>query len=141
MDQYLQTEIPGLFSCGNVLHVNDLVDNVSGEGGRAGLNAARYAQGKLPIGESVGTIAGQGVRYVCPQRIALGGDEDVTLFFRVLAPDGKSIFSVEADGMELACRRVLRVSPGEMESVTIPAERIKKLGGDVTVSVKREVVK
>ena len=72
-----QTEIPGIFACGNVLHVHDLVDYVSEEADLAGRAAAAYVQsGKIkPDGFSL--TAGNGVRYTVPQRIEKGGDAPV----------------------------------------------------------------
>ena len=86
VNQFMQTEIPYIFACGNVLHVNDLVDNVSRESEQAGKYAARFAAGELPAGTSVTVEAGRGIRYVCPQRINTAAGEDVTLFFRTTAP-------------------------------------------------------
>ena len=140
VNQFMETKIPGIFACGNVLHVNDLVDHVSQESEQAGRCAALYALGKLPSGEEVDTKPGAGVRYVCPQRIALDGAEEVTLFFRTLAP-GRGTELVARCGDEiLARRKVSRTSPGTMEHLVIPAEKLRTLGGEVTVTAEHEEV-
>ena len=70
VNQFMQTSVPCVFACGNVVHVNDLVDNVSRESKTAGASAALYAQGKLPDAPSgIPCAAGDGIRYVCPQSV------------------------------------------------------------------------
>ncbi len=125
VDQFMQTSRPGFFACGNVLHVNDLADNVTVEGEKAGRAAAQYAAGKLPAAvREVACRAGEGIRYVSPQKVVVGADgAGARLHFRVLAPGGAAELRALADGETLAVRKVLRTSPGEMEhlDVTLPA--------------------
>ncbi|WP_130862999.1 NAD(P)/FAD-dependent oxidoreductase [Bacilliculturomica massiliensis] len=136
VNQYMQTEIPNVFACGNVLHVNDLVDNVSRESERAGRNAARYAAGVLPVGRPVSAVPGENVRYVCPQRVIPGGDEEIRLFFRVAAPGEEVTVSARSGDRVLVSRKAPFVNPGEMESLTISAEDAVGLTADITVEVK-----
>ena len=86
-----ETEIEGIFACGNVVHVNDLVDNVSEESAVAGKYAAKYALGELDSKQkTVNCVTGTNVRYLCPQTIdANQKDGKVTLYFRVLQPQQK----------------------------------------------------
>ena len=82
VDSDMQTNVPGIFSCGNVLHVNDLVDHVSVESEIAGKSAALYAAGKLSSGSlPIPVRAGHHVRYVCPSLIK-PGEGKATLYFR-----------------------------------------------------------
>ena len=84
VDEYRETTHPGVFACGNVLHVHDLVDFVTLESQTAGEGAARYIKnGGNKEKKYVKTRGINGVRYIVPQKIALGEDEDVKLFFRV----------------------------------------------------------
>ena len=137
VNQYMQTSAFGVFASGNVVHVNDLVDNVSRESEIAGKYAALYAMGKFPekTGE-VNCVTGENVRYVCPQTISLSKTpEKITLYFRVLKPD-QNVKLVASSGLEeLASKKEFRVSPGEMCSITIDSSKIK---GDVIVSVVKE---
>lgn len=137
VNQYMQTSAFGVFASGNVVHVNDLVDNVSRESEIAGKYAALYAMGKFPekTGE-VNCVTGENVRYVCPQTISLSKTpEKITLYFRVLKPD-QNVKLVASSGLEeLATKKEFRVSPGEMCSITIDSSKIK---GDVIVSVVKE---
>lgn len=133
VDQFLQTGLPGVFACGNVLHVNDLADNVSRESKAAGMWAARYAAGLLPpAGCSHAATPGENVRYVCPQRICTGGEE-ARLFFRVAAPMRDVEMRAECGGRLLASRRAAKAGPGEMESLLISGETVAALSGPVIV--------
>lgn len=140
VNQYKQTNVPYIFACGNVLHVNDLVDHVSQESEDAGHYAALYAKGKLSEGKVIDVKAGEGVRYVCPQRIVACGDEDVTIYFRTLLPGrGTELKAYSEDGV-IASRKVIRTSPGTMEQVTIPGAEVQKLSSIITVTANHEEV-
>lgn len=137
INQYMLTSSDGVFACGNVVHVNDLVDNVSRESEQAGKFAALYAMGKFPTQAGVvNCITGENVRYLCPQTISLSDNaQKVTLYFRVLKPDQKVKLVAKCGGEVLTSKKEFRVSPGEMCSVTIDTS---KINGDVTVSVVKE---
>ncbi len=121
VNQSMQTSMPCLFACGNVVHVNDLVDNVSWESEVAGREAARYAMGQLP--QSGGTVTcepGDNVRYICPQHIALTEEEgEVDLYFRVRLPDEKVRIRLLCNGKELGKKSAVKVNPGEMEHIKV----------------------
>ena len=84
VDAERQTTVPGIFACGNVLHVHDLVDNVSEEAAIAGENAAKFALGTLQKAETVRVLPEGGARYVVPQRL-VKGEGKAALYFRVSA--------------------------------------------------------
>lgn len=131
VNQYMQTSMPSVFACGNVVHVNDLVDNVSAESATAGKNAALYAAGKLGKADAIAVKTGENVRYVCPQNV-VAGDEDVDLYFRVMKPD-KNVQITVCDGEKvLFKRKAIKVNPGEMEKATVNLNGISEL----VVSVK-----
>lgn len=108
------TSVPGIFSCGNALHVHDLVDWVSEEAARAGANAAKFVQeGALGGSEKcVEVIPGAGIRYVIPQRIAAG--EDVSVAFRVVSPARNGRVEVISNGVVIKEERHPRLHPAEM---------------------------
>jgi hypothetical protein len=112
----METSAPGVFACGNVVHVNDLVDNVTVESLTAGKYAALYAGGTLaPWEKAVPTVPGENVRYICPQVLHLGGEnEKVRLNFRVARPEKDVTLVAASGGKELMRRRERRVNPGEM---------------------------
>ena len=138
VNQYMQTSAPSVFACGNVVHVNDLVDNVSGESAVAGKYAAQYAMGKL--GKTTGTVScvtGRNVRYLCPHKIDVGGqDTKVSLFFRVLQPELNVKLVARCGDEVLAQKKEFRVNPGEMCSLTV--DTAKLTGNAVTVEVVKE---
>ncbi len=121
VNQCMQTSVPCLFACGNVVHVNDLVDNVSWESEVAGREAARYAMGQLP--QSAGTVTcepGNNVRYICPQHIALTEEKaEVDLYFRVKLPEEKVRIRLLCNGKELGKKSAIKVNPGEMEHIKV----------------------
>ena len=138
VDQHLETSTPGVFACGNVVHVNDLVDNVSAESETAGKFAALYAMGKRKAsdGETI-CKTGNNVRYICPQKIAKTDEnEKVCLYFRVLSPDKDVTLTVTDGEKVIAKKKEFRVSPGEMNHITVNTADIT--GSALTVSVVKE---
>lgn len=135
----LETSVPGIFSCGNVLHVHDLVDYVSEEAARAGKKAAEFVLcGRKETGKESIHIKGEnGVRYTVPQTINYSSmDEKVVLRFRVGDVfKGKSLV-VYYDGKEV--RRVKKrvMAPGEMEELTILKSSLNENTKEIIVRVE-----
>jgi NADH dehydrogenase FAD-containing subunit len=138
VNQYMQTSCKRVFACGNVVHVNDLVDNVTDESARAGRAAARFALGTLPAAAQVMTAGtGNNVRYLCPHQVAVGDEnEKVSLFFRVLAPERDVTIRAKSGDTVIAKRKAKRVNPGEMEKIAIDTGRLGD--GPLTVEVVEE---
>ena len=136
VDENCQTDLEGIFACGNVLQVHDLVDYVSDEAERAGNSAASYVRGTLHRESCITTKPGAGVRYVLPQRISKDTGQDVSLFFRVAQPFGKVKITAYCGGQVLAIAKRLKAAPGEMEKLTVKAELLRGLTGPITVSVE-----
>jgi len=138
VNQKMETSIEGIFACGNVVHVNDLVDNVTLEsrvaGRYAGLQAVR---GKAPSAGVLNTIAGSGIRYVMPQKIALdkANPQALDLYFRVTQPARDVVLEVHCNGQRIVNAKKRRVNPGEIEHIRIPAEKMEKITDDVTAEV------
>lgn len=133
VDEYRQSETEGIFACGNVLQVHDLVDYVSDEAELAGIGAVKYINGELKKTNTVKTNVGNGVRYVLPQRVSAEKDEDVSLFLRVAKPYGKVKYTVSSGERVLASVIRLKAAPGEMEKIVIKADQFKNLKEDITV--------
>ncbi len=134
VDDTLQTSVPGVFACGNVLHVHDLVDFVSDESFRAGRAAAAFLKGEAPEGVTLAVKDGEGVRGVVPQK--LHPDQDVTLMFRPAGVYKNASVVVEADGKELARKRAMIFTPGEMVALPLKAEKLRGVTGDITVRME-----
>ena len=136
VDQTRQTSIDGVFACGNVLQVHDLVDFVSEESELAGRFASSYVKDGISRGDSVDVVNGQGVSYVCPQKIAKGVDGNVKLFFRVNNIYRNCTVKVINDGEVVVLRKKKIAVPGEMETLTLTEEQIKNLNGNVEVCLE-----
>lgn len=135
VDENCMTERPGIFACGNVLQVHDLVDYVSEEAERAGIGAARYIRERSEAHTAIETKAGFGVRYVLPQVIR-NTNEDVSLFLRVTKPFGRVKFTVADEQKCILSVRRLKAAPGEMEKLTLKAGILENAAGPITVSLE-----
>ena len=134
VDENRQTQIPGIFACGNVAQVHDLVDYVSDEAELAGQGAAAFVAGKFSGAEALQTCPGNGVRYVLPQFVHRG--QDVALFMRVTEPLGKVRFTVKSGQTVLATAVRPQVAPGEMERINIKAQALDMAVAPITVSLE-----
>ena len=135
VDDICQTQVPGIFACGNVLQVHDLVDYVSEEAERAGIGAAELILNGAASAESLSTKPGNGVRYVIPQNVRKTGS-DVSLFLRVTQPFGKVKFTVTSGDQVLTVAKRLKAAPGEMEKLTIKAEMLKNATEPIVVALE-----
>ena len=139
VDGSRETDIPGIFACGNVLHVHDLVDFVSEEAEIAGGAAADFALGKgVEHGDAVGCRNGQDVTYVLPQRIDRRPGGSVKVFFRVAREMRNCRAVAESGGKVLAERRRRIVVPGEMETLLIPEEKLAEADGEIVVRIAED---
>ena len=124
----LQTEIPGIFACGNVLHVHDLVDYVSEESALAGENAAAYVRGTTAASADNDVVTVEtdgGVRYTVPQKIDVKNMRDeITLRFRVADVYRDRTIAVYKGSEKLYSRKTRVLAPGEMEQVKLTKEKL-----------------
>lgn len=135
----METSAPGVFACGNVVHVHDLVDFVTAESQRAGAAAARYASGRTNDGPAVEIQNGEGVGYTVPQKYRPAAvDKKLEIFFRVRRVYGNSAVVVESGGQPLARFKREHLAPGEMEHITLPAALLAKAKGALEVAVEEE---
>ncbi len=129
VNEQLETDVPGVFACGNVLHVHDLVDYVSEEASAAGRHAAAYVKAGEPAEEHVGIplVPEGGVRYTVPATIDPASmDEKLTVRFRVGAVKRNVFESVYVDGARIAHKKRPIVAPGEMEQVILKKADLEK---------------
>lgn len=132
-----ETAVPGVFACGNVLHVHDLVDYVSEEAALAGRAAADYVLGRTGQADaSIPLKAGKGVRYTVPQRVAEEQTEKVRVYFRVGAVFRDARLVVRAGERVLLDRRKPKLAPGEMEWVELTPEMLRQADGGVEIAVE-----
>ena len=138
VDQYRETLHPGIFACGNVLQVHDLVDYVTEESQIAGKGAADYIFGRKKGGTFIGTKGINGVRYIVPQRVNIESEENLKLYFRVGQVYKGAKVVVECDGKILSSKKKVKLAPGEMENVTITAEMLKNMNSHSEIIVRVE---
>ncbi len=138
VDEYRETSHKGVFACGNVLHVHDLVDYVTLESQTAGEGAAKYVLGQISEAEYITTKGVNGVRYIVPQKVNIKNEGDVKLYFRVgqVYKNAKTV--VKYNGEEIISKKRPRLAPGEMENVIIKNDILKKFseGGVIEISVE-----
>lgn len=139
VDEMRMTDHPGVFACGNVLHVHDLVDYVTLESQIAGEGAANYILGKgSKETVYVNTTTGNGVRYLVPQRVNIKNENDVKLYFRVGRIFKNAKVVLECDGEIISSKKKVKLAPGEMENVVIPAATLAKMTKDSSIVVRVE---
>jgi pyruvate/2-oxoglutarate dehydrogenase complex dihydrolipoamide dehydrogenase (E3) component len=138
VNEMRETDHEGIFACGNVLQVHDLVDYVTEESQIAGKGAADYIFGKKKGGTFINTKGVDGVRYVVPQRVNIEGEEKLKLYFRVGQVFMGAKVVVECDGEILSSRKKPKLAPGEMENVVITPEMLKKMNENSEIIVRIE---
>ena len=121
VDQDRQTEVEGIYACGNVLHVHDLVDFVSEEADIAGKSAAAYIHGEHAEAVDIPLHTDGKIRYTVPQRIT--AKKDVTVFFRVADVYRNVTIKVKDGDRVIFSKKKPKVAPGEMESITLRPEQ------------------
>jgi NADPH-dependent 2,4-dienoyl-CoA reductase/sulfur reductase-like enzyme len=145
VDQSRQTSVAGIFACGNVVHVHDLVDFVVEESELAGNGAAGFVLGCAEPGRGaakgspVRLLPGEGLKYVVPQRMrGINEGQRLDLFLRVNRVYGRSHLEVKAGGEILKRVKRVRMNPGEMERVRLNKSAMKKIDGSDLVVEARE---
>lgn len=138
VDEYRETSHKGVFACGNVLQVHDLVDFVTEESKLAGAGAAKFIKGEKADDGVLHTKGENGVRYIVPQNINRATDKDVKLYFRVGRVLENVTLNVVCNGEVLLTKKKRKMTPGEMEYVTLKADVIKNLpqGSVIVVETK-----
>lgn len=139
VNESLETEIPGVFAAGNVLHVHDLVDFVSQEAAAAGKNAAKYlANGGIPS-HPIPIEASGGIRYTVPAAVDPERmEEKLILRFRVGGVLKNRTVAVYLDGERVLARKRPVMAPGEMEQVVLTRQMFREHGGTKRIRILTE---
>ena len=137
VNESFETSIPGLFACGNVLHVHDLVDYVSEESARAGRSAARYVKASSSgSGPVIQITNGNGVRYTVPSFVRVGElDSDLVIRFRSVGVYKDSYIDVSIDGVRSIHRRKQIITPGEMEQVILKKDDLLNVADNINIAI------
>jgi NADPH-dependent 2,4-dienoyl-CoA reductase/sulfur reductase-like enzyme len=137
VNQRRETSLAGIFACGNVLHVHDLVDNVTMESQIAGAGAADYIKNGNKKHDYIDTKGINGVRYIVPQKIDMEHKQDVNLFFRVAQAYKDASVKVSSGDKIIVRKKMPRLTPGEMENIVIKADVIEGLGNEIIMEVEQ----
>lgn len=144
VNESLETNIPGVFACGNVLHVHDLVDYVSEEAKRAGQNAVKYINDGCKKAENdnvIELVATEGARYTVPSTINVDRMDDLlTVRFRVGDVYKDSFVSVYFDDERVMHNKKRIIAPGEMEQIVLRKTQLTEKAGlkKITVKIEKE---
>ncbi|MGG7078846.1 NAD(P)/FAD-dependent oxidoreductase [Clostridium sardiniense] len=137
VSESMETSIDGIFACGNVVHVHDLVDFVTQESKHAGKSAAKYIKDDLKKGASIKIINGQNVNYTVPQRVTVDAiDGSMTVFMRVNNIYHDKALVVREGDKEIASFKRKHLAPSEMEKIILPKKLLEGVKGDLTISLE-----
>lgn len=137
----METSAAGVFACGNVVHVHDLVDFVSAESERAGRGAALFVLGEAACEKTILSVEnGAGITYTVPQQIRPAQVEKaLDLFFRVNRIYGDSLVRVTSRGRQIARFSREHLAPGEMEHLLLPRKLLELAADTLTISIEEAV--
>jgi NADPH-dependent 2,4-dienoyl-CoA reductase/sulfur reductase-like enzyme len=139
VNESYETSVDGIFACGNVLHVHDLVDFVSSEGKKAGIAAAKYTQGELSHKEGFSTEGKEGIGYVLPQRVNIDNlEENIEFMFRVTKNYKNAVIRVFKDGAFYKEIKKPHMAPAEMEKIVLKKEELKDVKNRLSIEVGNE---
>lgn len=143
VNESMETSVEGIFGCGNVVHVHDLVDFVTEESRKAGKNAARYVKGEITnTDESIKVIPGEGIGYVVPHKIRTENiDGRLDLLMRVRNVYKNTKLLVKADGKIIKEIKKAHLAPGEMERIILQKSLLEdKNYNNISIEVEEEVL-
>ncbi len=138
VNESMETSIPGIFACGNVVHVHDVVDFVTEESRRAAANAARYIKGEIKSeSEYMNTVVSRGITYCVPQRIRYSAMPDkLDLFMRVDNVYEEARIIIKNQGKELARFKKTNLTPGEMIKQGVRKSFFENAKGDIEITLE-----
>ena len=142
VNESMETSIEGIFACGNVVHVHDLVDFVTEEAKQAGYSAAKYIKDTLVRGEDINIINGKNINYTVPQKVSIEGIEDkLRIFMRVNNVYKDKVITVKNEDKVIAKFKRKHLAPSEMEQILLNKNLLNKnllenLSGDIVISLE-----
>lgn len=134
VNESMETSVEGIFACGNVVHVHDLVDFVSDEANHAGACAAKYIKGNFKKGSYLNIVNGKNINYTVPQKLYVDAVEDkLTVFMRVNNIYHNKRIVVRCEDEVIATFKKQHLAPAEMEKVVLNKSQLSKIKGDITI--------
>ena len=141
VDDRLQTSIPGVFACGNVLHVHDLVDYVSAEAAKAGESAADFVMnGNGDTNRKIRLVPKNGVRYTVPNSYTAAGNEsELHIRFRVTGIYKNAAIVIKSGGSEIFRKKAMVLIPSEMQDIAVRRDRLEAASDDLEIMIEGDV--
>lgn len=137
VNESMETSIEGIFACGNVVHVHDLVDFVTEEAKQAGYSATKYIKDTLIRGEDINIINGKNINYTVPQKVSIEGIEDkLRIFMRVNNVYKDKVITVRNEDKIIAKFKRKHLVPSEMEQILLNKNLLENLSGDIVISLE-----
>ncbi|MBU5456067.1 NAD(P)/FAD-dependent oxidoreductase [Caproiciproducens sp. MSJ-32] len=137
VNESMETSIEGIFACGNVVHVHDLVDFVTAEAKHAGACAAKYIKGELLRGEEIDIINGKNITYTVPQKISVEAIENnLTVFMRVNNIYRDKVITVRHEDKLIAKFKRKHLAPSEMEKILLNKKLLEGIKGNLVISLE-----
>lgn len=137
VNESMETSVSGIFACGNVVHVHDLVDFVSGESNHAGACAAKFITDKRVKGEYINIINGKNINYTVPQKLNVDAvDDKLTVFMRVNNIYHNKKLVVRCGDAVIATFKRQHLAPSEMEKILLTKTHLEKVKGDIIISLE-----
>ncbi|MBO5479844.1 MAG: FAD-dependent oxidoreductase [Clostridia bacterium] len=136
--QNRETLVDGVFACGNVLQVHDLVDFVSEESELAGVSAAKYVLGEREEKDVIDVVNGKNVSYVIPQKLDKKASGNVKLFFRATGTFRNCVITAKCGDTVLLQRKKQIVVPGEMETLLLAQAKIAAAQGNIEITLEEQ---
>lgn len=138
VNESMETSVDGVFACGNVVHVHDLVDFVTEESIHAGKSVAKYIRySKSNNIKEVNIINGNNISYTVPQKLNIKNvEEKLTIFLRVNNIYKNKVFVIACEEIEIARFKKEHLAPSEMEKLILTKEQLEKVVGDITISLE-----
>lgn len=137
VNESMETSIPGIFACGNVVHVHDLVDFASQEAKKAGKAAAKYIVGKLNHGKYINIRNSNGISYTVPQKFDFDCiDENLTIFMRVNSVCKNKMLVVKNRDKVLTRLKRMYLAPSEMQKIVLKKDLLYGLENEIVVSLE-----
>ncbi|NBI06398.1 NAD(P)/FAD-dependent oxidoreductase [Senegalia massiliensis] len=141
VNESMETSVEGIFACGNVVHVHDLVDFVTEESRRAGKFAAKYIKGEIKyIDRKIKTTSGNGIKYIIPHHVRYENLESkLKLFTRVTDVYKNTYIQIKADDKTIYKKKERQLTPGEMEMINLDKEKIPSDTQNIIVELLEEL--
>lgn len=137
VSENMETSRDGIFACGNVVHVHDLVDFVTEEAKRAGKNAAKYINGKNREGRFIEILNGKNINYTVPQKVYTDNlDENINVFMRVSNVFTNKVIVVRDKEKVIQRFKRVHLAPAEMERILILKDNLEDVKGSLEISLE-----